>query len=132
MLRRNRGLDRARLSGLRASEIRSDAKPQPVSHHTRPSRVGKSPMNEMKLETIAPLLAGFAVLGTVFGVVLRGWTSIKGLINSVFRIVLTQVHTQVEATSQAVLAHLIRKYKRSTMCEKTFGGRHESFRDGKH
>jgi|GEM_PF-539724 len=88
-------------------------------------------MHEMKLETVAPMLAGFAILGTVLGMVLRGWSSIKGFVNSAFRLVVTQVHLQDEATSQAVLAHLIRIYKRSTLCEKTFGGKHESFRDGK-
>lgn len=88
-------------------------------------------MNEMKVESIAPMLAGFAILGTVLGMVLRGWSSIKGLVNTLFRLVVTQVHLQDEATSQAVLAHLIRTYRRSTLGEKTFGGRHESFRDGK-
>ena len=88
-------------------------------------------MNEMKVEAIAPMLAGFAILGTVLGMVLRGWSSIKGFVNSAFRLVVTQVHLQDEATSQAVLAHLIRTYKRSTVCEKTFGGKHDAFRDGK-
>jgi hypothetical protein len=88
-------------------------------------------MSEMKIETVAPMLAGFAILGTVLGMVLRGWSSIKGFIHGAFRLIVTQVHLQDAATSQAVLAHLIRTYKRSTMCEKTFGGRHESFRDGK-
>ncbi len=88
-------------------------------------------MMEMKGEMIAPLLAGFAVLGTVLGMVLRGWTSIKGFVHSMFRLVVTQVHLQDEATSQAVLAHLVRTYTRSTLGEKTFGGKHESFRDGK-
>lgn len=88
-------------------------------------------MHEMKLETIAPMLAGFAILGTVLGMVLRGWSSIKGFVNSAFRLVVTQVHLEDDTTAQAVLAHLIRSYKRSTLCEKTFGGKHESFRDGK-
>jgi hypothetical protein len=88
-------------------------------------------MNEMKVEMLGPILAGFAVLGTVLGMVLRGWSSIKGWAHGAFRLVVTQVHLQDEATSQAVLAHLVRTYKRSTMGEKTFGGRHESFRDGK-
>lgn len=88
-------------------------------------------MSEMKLETIAPMLAGFAILGTVFGVVLRGWSSVKGFVYSIFRLIVTQVHLQDEATAQAVLAHLIRNNKRSTLGEKTFGGKHESFRDGK-
>lgn len=88
-------------------------------------------MNEMRIETIAPLLAGFAILGTVFGVVLRGWTSIKGFIHSVFRLVVTQVHLKDDATAWAVLSYLVRNNKRSTMGEKTFGGYHESFRDGK-
>ncbi|HEX4609521.1 MAG TPA: hypothetical protein VH092_15085 [Urbifossiella sp.] len=88
-------------------------------------------MTDVKVETIAPILAGFAILGTVLGMVLRGWSSIKGFVHSAFRLVVTQVHLQDEATSQAVLAHLIRAYRRSTLCEKTFGGRHESFRDGK-
>jgi hypothetical protein len=88
-------------------------------------------MTEMKVESIAPMLAGFAILGTVLGMVLRGWSSMKGFLNSMFRLVVTQVHLQDEATSQAVLAHLIKTYRRSTLCEKTFGGRHESFRDGR-
>ena len=44
-------------------------------------------MNEMKVEAIAPMLAGFAILGTVLGMVLRGWSSIKGFVNSAFRLV---------------------------------------------
>src|SRR5438067_3653906 len=88
-------------------------------------------MNELRLETIAPVLAGFAILGTVLGVVLRGWSAIKGFVHSLFRLVVTQVHLQDDATSQAVLAHLVRTYKRSALGERTFGGRHESFRDGK-
>lgn len=88
-------------------------------------------MTEMKVESIAPMLAGFAILGTVLGMVLRGWSSIKGTANTMFRLVVTQVHLQDDATSHAVLAYLIRNYKRSTLCEKTFGGRHESLRDGK-
>ena len=63
-------------------------------------------MNEIKVESIAPLLAGFAILGTVLGMVLRGWSGIKGFINRPsFRLVVTQVHLLDDATSQAVLAH---------------------------
>jgi hypothetical protein len=88
-------------------------------------------MTDPKLESVAPLLAGFAVLGTVLGMVLRGWSSIKGFARGTFRLVVTQVHLQDEATSQAVLAHLVRTYRRSAVGERTFGGRHESLRDGK-
>jgi hypothetical protein len=86
----------------------------------------------MKVEAIAPMLAGFAILGTVLGMVLRGWSSIKGFVNGAFRVVVTRVHLQDDATAQAVLAHLIRTHRRSAACEKVFGGRHESFRDGKY
>ena len=88
-------------------------------------------MHELKLETVAPILAGFAILGTVLGMVLRGWSTIKGFVHTLFRLVVTQVHLQDDATSQAVLAHLVRTYRRSALGERTFGGRHESFRDGK-
>jgi hypothetical protein len=88
-------------------------------------------MHELKLDSLAPVLAAFAVLGTVVGVVLRGWSSIKGFVHSAFRLVVTQVHLQDEATAQAVLGHLVRTYRRSALGERTFGGRHESFRDGK-
>jgi hypothetical protein len=88
-------------------------------------------MTDMKVEMVAPMIAGFAVLGTVFGVVLRGWTTIKGFVHSAFRLVVTQVHLKDEATAWAVLSHLVRNYRRSTLGEKTFGGYHESFRDGK-
>jgi hypothetical protein len=89
-------------------------------------------MHELKLETLAPVLAGFAILGTVLGMVIRGWSTIKGFVNRLFRLVVTQVHIQDDPTSQAVLTHLIRTCKRSALCEKTFGGRYESFRDGKY
>jgi hypothetical protein len=89
-------------------------------------------MTEMKVEAIAPMLAGFAILVTVLGMVLRGWSSIKGLVHTAFRMVVTQVHLKDEATSHAVLAHLVRTYRRSQLGEKTFGGAHESFRDGKY
>lgn len=88
-------------------------------------------MPELNVNTIAPLLAGFAILGTVLGVVVRGWSSIKGFVHSMFRLVVTQVNLQDEATSQAVLAHLVRTYKRSGLGQKTFGGKHEAFRDGR-
>jgi hypothetical protein len=50
-----------------------------------------------------PLLAGFAILGKVLGMALRGWSSINGFINCTFRLVVTQVHLQDDATSQAVM-----------------------------
>jgi hypothetical protein len=87
-------------------------------------------MHDLKLDSIAPLLAAFAVLGTVVGVILRGWSNIKGFVHATFRLVVTQVHLQDEATAQAVLAHLVRTYCRSALGERTFGGRHEAFRDG--
>jgi hypothetical protein len=88
-------------------------------------------MIDLKSDSVAPMLAAFAVLGTVFGVILRGWSNIKGFARSSFRLVVTQVHLQDEGTSQAVLAYLVRTYKRSALGERTFGGKHESFRDGK-
>lgn len=88
-------------------------------------------MPEFSVQTVAPILAGFAILGTVLGMVLRGWSSIKGFANTAFRLVVTQVHLQDDATAQAVLSHLVRTYKRSSLGERSFGGKHEAFRDGR-
>ncbi len=82
---------------------------------------------DLKLES----LAGFAIVGTALGMIIRGWSSIKAAFNSFFRLFITQIHLEDTETSQAVLAHLVLHYKQSNMGEKTFGGKNESFRDGK-
>lgn len=80
---------------------------------------------------LAPLLAVGAVLGTIFGVVVRGWTSLKEFCQSTMSIVVETVHIDDQTTSQVVLAHLLKTLRRSRMTERTFGGRHETFRSGK-
>ncbi len=77
-------------------------------------------------------LAGIAILGTVIGVVVRSWQSIKNLCNSVMGIFVIRAHLDDETTARAVLCHLIDRYRRSGSGQRTFGGRHDSFRDGKY
>jgi hypothetical protein len=85
----------------------------------------------MKPDGVAALLAGFAVLGTVLGMVVRGWSSVKNFLASIFRFVVVEIHLDGDQTSQAVLAYLVQNYKRSRFHEKTYGGKHEWFRDGR-
>ena len=77
-------------------------------------------------------LAGMAILGTVIGVVVRSWQSIKNFCNSVMDIFIIRAHLEDETTAKAVLTHLIRRYPRSGSGQRTFGGRHDAFRDGKY
>lgn len=77
-------------------------------------------------------LAGFAILGTVFGAILRGWSSIKGFFQSIFRLVVIQANLEDNKTSQVVLSYLVKNYKRSTIGIRTFGGKHESLKTGKY
>jgi hypothetical protein len=77
-------------------------------------------------------LAGLAILGTVIGVVVRSWQSIKNFCSSVMDIFVIHAHLDDETTVRAVLTHLVRHYHRSGSGQRTFGGRHDSFRDGKY
>lgn len=85
----------------------------------------------MDLQTSLGGMAGFAIIGTVLGMVLRGWSSIRGFFKSFFGIFVIKINMDDDQTSQAVLAHLIKTFKHSNMGEKTFGGRHDTFRSGK-
>jgi hypothetical protein len=86
----------------------------------------------MDLGHLTSGLAGMAILGTVLGVVLRSWQSIKNCFNSVMGIFIIRAHLDDETTAKAVLAHLVGHYRRSGSGQRTFGGRHDSLRDGKY
>ena len=86
----------------------------------------------MEFGQITSGLAGMAILGTVFGVVVRSWQSIKNFCNSMMGIFVIHAHLEDETTAKAVLTHLVRHYRRSASGQRTFAGRHDSFRDGKY
>jgi hypothetical protein len=89
-------------------------------------------MEGLSAERIAAFLAGFAIIGTVMGVVVRGWSSFKNFLQGLTRIVIAEVAIDDEATSQAILAYLVKNYRRSYFGVRTFGGRHECFRTGQY
>src|SRR5262245_32038385 len=80
----------------------------------------------------ASLLAVGAVVGTVLGMVLRGWNSVKSAFQSSMSFLVTTVNLEDETTSMAVLAHLLTVYRRSSLGSRTYGGKYENFRDGKY
>src|SRR6516165_9077793 len=86
----------------------------------------------MELGQITSGLAGLAILGTVFGVVNRRWQSIKNFCSSVMDIFVIHAHLDDDTTARAVLTHLVRHYRRSGSGQRTFGGRHDCFRDGRY
>jgi hypothetical protein len=77
-------------------------------------------------------LAGMAILGTAIGVVVRSWQSIKAWCGSAMGLFVIHAHLEDETTARAVLTHLVRNYRRSGCGQRTFGGRHDSFRDGRY
>jgi hypothetical protein len=86
----------------------------------------------MELGHVTSGLAAMAILGTVIGVVVRSWQSIKNFFSSMLGIFVIRAHLDDETTARAVLAHLVEHYRRSRSGQRTFGGRHDSFRDGKY
>ncbi len=86
----------------------------------------------MDIGPITSGLAGMAILGTVFGVVLRSWASIKNFCSSMLGIFIIHAHLDDETTARAVLTHLVKHYRRSGSGQRTFGGRHDCLRDGKY
>jgi hypothetical protein len=77
-------------------------------------------------------LAGMAILGTVFGIVVRSWQSIKNFFGSMMDIFIIRAHLDDETSAKAVLTYLVKHYPRSGGGQRTFGGRHDAFRDGKY
>jgi hypothetical protein len=84
-----------------------------------------------ELQSYASSLAGLAILGTVFGFVIRGWATIRSFFQNSIAIFLVTARLDDETTTTAVLAYLIRKYAH-TSGERTYGGRHDCFMDGKY
>jgi hypothetical protein len=76
-------------------------------------------------------LAGLAILGTVFGFMVRGWNSIRSFFQSCIGVFLVTARLDDETTTTAVLAYLLRHFPH-TSGERTYSGRHDSFRDGKY
>lgn len=74
--------------------------------------------------------AGLAVIGTVFGMIFRGWEQIKAILQKIFHLFVIEITIEDNQTSQAILAYLIKHYRRSNMGVKTFGGKFEVFRNG--
>ncbi|HWG45997.1 MAG TPA: AAA family ATPase [Gemmataceae bacterium] len=81
--------------------------------------------------TFATSLAGLAVIGTVFGFVIRGWSSIRNFLQSCMSVLVVTARLDDETTTTAVLAYLVRNHAYLSG-EKTYGGRHDCFRDGKY
>lgn len=81
-------------------------------------------------QEITSYIAGFAVIGTVFGVVVRGWSSIKSFLQSCYGLFVVQANLEDETTNTAVVAYLIKHYRRGITNERSYGGRHESFING--
>jgi hypothetical protein len=86
----------------------------------------------MDIGHITSGLAGMAILGTVFGIVVRSWQSIKNFCNSVMDIFVIRAHLDDETTARSVLSYLVKHYPRSGSGQRTFGGRHDAFRDGRY
>ena len=82
-------------------------------------------------DSIAPLIAIGAVLGTVFGVILRGWTAIKNFFKSLTSIFVIRIEMNDEVTSKVVLAYLLKNYRRNTSGKKIYSSNHNCLRDGK-
>jgi hypothetical protein len=82
-------------------------------------------------DSIAPMIAGFAVLGTVFGIIIRGWTSIKNAFASMASIFIVHVDLNDDVTYKVVLAYLLKKYRRNKSGKRIYSSTHDSFRDGK-
>lgn len=78
------------------------------------------------------LAAGGAVLATVFGVIVRGWSSFKAFCLSLTSIVIVRVNFEDSTTPKAVLSYLLKNYKRSQLADRTLGGKHQIFRSGKY
>jgi hypothetical protein len=86
----------------------------------------------MEIGHLTSGLAGMAILGTVFGVVVRSWQSIKNACGSLMGIFVIHAHLEDETTARAVLTHLVRQYRRTGSGQRTYGGRHDCFRDGRY
>ncbi len=56
--------------------------------------------------TFATSLAGLAVIGTVFGFVIRGWSSIRSFLQSCMSVLVVTARLDDETTTTAVLAYL--------------------------
>lgn len=86
----------------------------------------------MQLDNITSIIAGFAIVGTVFGVIVRGWTSIKAFFMTCRGYILHEIKLEDEATRKAVLSYLVNKYKFSFSAERTYGSKQENLRNGKY
>lgn len=88
-------------------------------------------MNFADTMSITSILACSAVLGTVFGLLFRGWTTIRTFIKNTASFFITTIHIEDEETAKAVMAHMLKKFKRSQFGNRVFGGRFENMKDGK-
>jgi hypothetical protein len=74
------------------------------------------------------VLAGSAVLGLVAGF----WGRIKTALWRLLNLFVQQVELLDEVTATVVIAYLLRHYRRSGTCERTYGSAYEHTQDGKY
>lgn len=77
-------------------------------------------------------IAGGAIGGLAIGLVTACWSKIKALSWRVASHFVVQVELKDEATSIAILTHLVKNFQRSRVYDRTYGGHHEFTRDGKY
>lgn len=78
------------------------------------------------------VIAGCAVMGTIMGMIVRGWSTVRNFFRNMFSYFITTIHLEDEATAKAVMAHLLRTTRRSKFGTRVFGGRFENIKDGKY
>lgn len=83
-------------------------------------------------ENLPAMIAGFAILGTVIGFMVRGWSIISSFFKSCLHAFFIHAHLEDETTARAVLAHLVNRYRRVKSGDRMYGAKHESLKDGKY
>src|SRR5579883_2309174 len=93
--------------GKRPVQVRNEQ-----GHHQERRHSGKKNLKESRMTitsetpTFATSLAGLAVIGTVFGFVIRGWSSIRSFLQSCMSVLVVTARLDDETTTTAVLAYL--------------------------
>lgn len=76
-------------------------------------------------------LKGSAIVGIV-GVVIGFWDKIKAFVWKFISILIQRIEINTEEAHEAVIAYLIKNYKKLPVYDKAYGAKNETFRNGKY
>jgi len=89
------------------------------------------PIMDLFNSNLGAVVAFSTVFGTILGVIVKCWSSVKAIFTRCFNMVISSNIVQDKNTQRVLLSHLSKNYSRSISNVKSYSSKYETFKSGK-